>query len=137
MLANGRDLPPCQVLKTLQGHISSVRALSSSPSCHGNCRLLFSGGARASLKAWLVPGVCLCARIILYASVYLNIMHIAGALNLRWQGLQSVLGKTHEIKTKRVGCCTVEPLLKDTPGIRTLYQLPKVSTIDQEVPLHA
>ena len=47
-----------KVVGTLQGHISSVRALSCSPSGRndGN-RLLFSGGARASLKAWNVgPG---------------------------------------------------------------------------------
>lgn len=41
------------VLTTLTGHLSSVRALSSSPCPNG--LLLFSGGARASLKAWSIP----------------------------------------------------------------------------------
>ena len=47
-----------KVVATLQGHISSVRALSCSPSgwSDGN-KLLFSGGARASLKVWGIgPG---------------------------------------------------------------------------------
>lgn len=44
-----------KVMKTLQGHISSVRALSCSLSGKGEGkRLLFSGGARASLKVWCV-----------------------------------------------------------------------------------
>ena len=39
----------------IQGHISSVRALSTSSSVQGGgSRLLFSGGARASLKAWRI-----------------------------------------------------------------------------------
>lgn len=41
------------VLKTLTGHLSTVKALSSSRGSRGV--VLFSGGARASLKAWLVP----------------------------------------------------------------------------------
>lgn len=46
---------PIQVVRTLQGHVSSVRALScSSSSCDSRKRLLFSGGARASLKAWSI-----------------------------------------------------------------------------------
>ena len=52
---------PCiKVVATLQGHISSVRALSCSQSDRsgGSNRLLFSGGARASLKVWSVgPGM--------------------------------------------------------------------------------
>jgi len=41
------------VLKFLTGHLSSVKALASSQGCNGS--LLFSGGARASLKAWSIP----------------------------------------------------------------------------------
>ncbi len=41
------------VLHTLQGHLSSVRALSTSASGK-NQLLLFSGGARASLKVWSI-----------------------------------------------------------------------------------
>ena len=45
-----------RVLKTLTGHLSSVKALSSSESFLGKDRkILFSGGARASLKAWSLP----------------------------------------------------------------------------------
>ena len=40
-----------EVLCMLQGHISSVKALSSS---HAGRTLLFSGGSRASLKVWSV-----------------------------------------------------------------------------------
>lgn len=44
-----------KVVKTLQGHISSVRALSCSVSGNGEGKkLLFSGGARASLKVWSI-----------------------------------------------------------------------------------
>ena len=44
----------------LQGHISSVRALSTSQSTQGPLHqtLLFSGGARASLKVWKINGEC-------------------------------------------------------------------------------
>jgi WD40 repeat protein len=38
----------------LQGHISTVRALSTSPSGRRSHTLLFSGGARASLKVWKI-----------------------------------------------------------------------------------
>ena len=41
-----------QVLQTLQGHVSSVKALSCS-SC-GEKKLLFSGGSRASVKVWTI-----------------------------------------------------------------------------------
>ncbi len=41
------------LLATLTGHLSSVKALTSSQGHHG--QLLFSGGARASLKAWNIP----------------------------------------------------------------------------------
>ena len=41
------------VLTTLTGHLSSVKALTSSQGHYG--QLLFSGGARASLKAWSIP----------------------------------------------------------------------------------
>lgn len=41
------------LLATLTGHLSSVKALTSSQGHHG--QLLFSGGARASLKAWSIP----------------------------------------------------------------------------------
>lgn len=43
----------------VQGHISSVRALSTSQSVQGPPHqiLLFSGGARASLKVWKIHGV--------------------------------------------------------------------------------
>ena len=54
------DTTQCiKVVATLQGHISSVRALSCSPSVRSDGRrLLFSGGARASLKVWSVgPGM--------------------------------------------------------------------------------
>ena len=45
-----------RVLKTLTGHLSSVKALSSSESfLRINRKILFSGGARASLKAWSIP----------------------------------------------------------------------------------
>lgn len=44
-----------QVAHTLQGHTSSVRALSASRSAR---RLLFSGGARASLKVWSIGEPC-------------------------------------------------------------------------------
>ncbi len=41
------------LLTTLTGHTSCVKALASS---QGNCgTLLFSGGARAMLKAWIIP----------------------------------------------------------------------------------
>lgn len=40
-----------EVVHSLQGHVSSVKALSSS--CCERI-LLFSGGARASLKVWSV-----------------------------------------------------------------------------------
>ena len=44
-----------KVIRTLQGHISSVRALSSSVGVRGeDKKLLFSGGARASLKVWCI-----------------------------------------------------------------------------------
>ena len=45
--------------KFIQGHISSVRALSTSRSMRGllHQTLLFSGGARASLKVWKINGV--------------------------------------------------------------------------------
>lgn len=42
-----------EVLHTLQGHVSSVKALDTSSSSSGKL-LLFSGGARASLKVWSV-----------------------------------------------------------------------------------
>ena len=42
----------------LQGHISTVRALSTSPSAQTSHSLLFSGGARASLKVWKIRGLC-------------------------------------------------------------------------------
>lgn len=42
-----------EVLHMLQGHVSSVRALSMCSSCTGRI-LLFSGGSRASLKVWSV-----------------------------------------------------------------------------------
>ena len=50
------DTTECiKVVKTLQGHISTVRALSSSVSGNGEGKkLLFSGGARASLKVWSI-----------------------------------------------------------------------------------
>ena len=54
-----KDTTQCiKVVTTLQGHISSVRALSCSPSGRSDGkRLLFSGGARASLKVWCIgPG---------------------------------------------------------------------------------
>ena len=41
-----------EVVRTLQGHISSVRALCCSNGADKN--LLFSGGARASLKVWSI-----------------------------------------------------------------------------------
>ena len=45
----------------VHGHISSVRALSTSPSNHGRCHtLMFSGGARASLKVWRINGKKTC-----------------------------------------------------------------------------
>ena len=42
----------------VQGHISSVRALSTSQSAQESThqQLLFSGGARASLKVWRIHG---------------------------------------------------------------------------------
>jgi hypothetical protein len=40
----------------IHGHISTVRALSTSPSRRENHTLLFSGGARASLKTWNITG---------------------------------------------------------------------------------
>ena len=40
----------------LQGHISTVRALSTSPSGQRSHTLLFSGGGRASLKVWKIRG---------------------------------------------------------------------------------
>ena len=43
---------PLQVIHTLQGHASCVKALSTSRSAAK--RLLFSGGARASLKVWSI-----------------------------------------------------------------------------------
>ena len=45
--------------KFVQGHISSVRALSTSQSMRGP--LLFSGGAKASLKVWKINGVLFAA----------------------------------------------------------------------------
>lgn len=55
------DTTQCiKVVDVLQGHISSVRALSCSPSGRSDAKrqLLFSGGARASLKVWCVgPGM--------------------------------------------------------------------------------
>ena len=42
-----------EVLHMLQGHVSSVKALTSSSSEPDNT-LLFSGGSRASLKVWSV-----------------------------------------------------------------------------------
>ena len=60
-LQDERDCASIHVLNNLQGHISSVRALTSSQSsCQQQSKLLFSGGARASLKVWLVPGLSLC-----------------------------------------------------------------------------
>lgn len=59
------DKAPLKVLHNLQGHISSVKALTSSSSSgssgsstgpDGGRSLLFSGGARASLKVWSVGG---------------------------------------------------------------------------------
>ena len=56
------------VLTTLQGHISSVKALSSSPSHLGSsCKLLFSGGARASLKVWLITSKYIASEICFMA----------------------------------------------------------------------
>lgn len=65
-----------RVTHSLQGHASSVRALSTSfSSSSSSKRLLFSGGARASLKVWSVGaeawtkeddfGVCLDAGLFL------------------------------------------------------------------------
>lgn len=50
------DVTQCiKVVKTLQGHISSVRALSCSVSgIDKDKKILFSGGARASLKVWSI-----------------------------------------------------------------------------------
>lgn len=50
--------PRLTVIGRLGDHISSVRSLAScTSSCHEGHRLLFSGGGRASLKAWTVnPG---------------------------------------------------------------------------------
>ena len=57
-------------IQTVQGHIAGVRALASSHSAPPSCleekgqrghTVLFSGGARATLKAWLIDGVlCVC-----------------------------------------------------------------------------
>lgn len=58
-LTHAADTGYCslRVMKVLQGHISSVKALSSSRSCvSDSCKLLFSGGARASLKVWQILG---------------------------------------------------------------------------------
>ena len=47
------DATQCiKVVRTLQGHISSVRALGCSNGV--DRKLLFSGGARASLKVWSI-----------------------------------------------------------------------------------
>ena len=46
-----------RVRRFVQGHISSVRALSTSLSSRPPLQqLLFSGGARASVKVWKVNG---------------------------------------------------------------------------------
>lgn len=42
-----------RVLGSLQGHISSVRSLAVVASAD-QCTLLFSGGGRASMRAWLI-----------------------------------------------------------------------------------
>ena len=61
------DYHSVRVLTTLQGHISSVKALSSSPSHLGSsCKLLFSGGARASLKVWLITSKYVTSEIYLF-----------------------------------------------------------------------
>lgn len=52
------DYGSVRVLTTLQGHISSVKALSRSQSHLGSsCKLMFSGGARASLKVWHITSI--------------------------------------------------------------------------------
>ena len=43
------------IVSCLEAHISSVRALTCVQSSYDHSVLLFSGGGRASLKAWLIP----------------------------------------------------------------------------------
>ena len=55
-IAGGRTVS-ISCLQSLQGHLSSVRGVASTPSgLRPNSRLLFSGGGRASVKAWLISG---------------------------------------------------------------------------------
>ena len=54
-IPSGESSMSIRCIQTLQGHLSSVRALASTPSgLHPDHKLLFSGGARASVKAWLL-----------------------------------------------------------------------------------
>ena len=52
-----------QVLASLRGHVSSIRALATAPSSSESSSLLFSGGGRAELMCWRistgVQGLCM------------------------------------------------------------------------------
>ena len=67
------DTTQCiKVVKTLQGHISSVKALSCSVSGKDeDKKLLFSGGARASLKVWSIGLGMLKLVILIHVQAFL------------------------------------------------------------------
>jgi WD40 repeat protein len=64
-----------EVLCTLQGHTSSVRALCTSRATRS---LLFSGGARASLKVWSIGELTCCISNVHCCIV--GLFHIRGRL---------------------------------------------------------